>query len=68
MANPFEDPDGTFVVLVNAEGQHSLWPTFAPVPAGWTTTYGENTRDACLDHIEQTWTDMRPKSLQAQYA
>lgn len=68
MANPFEDADGTFVVLVNAEGQHSLWPTFAPVPAGWTATFGEDTRDACLSHIESTWTDMRPKSLQAQYA
>jgi MbtH protein len=35
MANPFDDNDGTFLVLVNAEGQHSLWPSFAPVPPGW---------------------------------
>jgi len=33
-ANPFDDDDGTFFVLVNDEGQHSLWPTFAGIPAG----------------------------------
>ncbi|MDT5206197.1 MAG: MbtH protein, partial [Mycobacterium sp.] len=27
--NPFDDDNGTFVVLVNDEDQHSLWPTFA---------------------------------------
>ena len=31
--NPFDDEDGTFVVVVNDEEQHSLWPTFADVPA-----------------------------------
>ncbi len=36
MTNPFEDPEGTYLVLVNDEGQHSLWPSFAEVPAGWT--------------------------------
>lgn len=32
MANPFDDENGTFLVLVNAEAQHSLWPVFAAVP------------------------------------
>ncbi|GAA2168992.1 MbtH family protein [Actinomadura napierensis] len=63
MTNPFEDADGTYVVLVNDEGQHSLWPSFAEVPAGWTVAKAEDTRQACLDHIERNWTDMRPKSL-----
>jgi MbtH protein len=63
MANPFEDADGTYLVLVNDENQHSLWPTFAEVPAGWTTTHGPAPRQSCLDHIEATWTDMRPTSL-----
>ncbi|MGW3473107.1 MbtH family protein [Saccharopolyspora sp. NPDC000995] len=63
MTNPFEDADGTYLVLVNEEGQHSLWPSFIDVPSGWTVTHPEDTRQACLDHIEQNWTDMRPKSL-----
>jgi MbtH protein len=63
MANPFEDADGTYLVLVNDENQHSLWPAFAEVPAGWTTVHGPGTRQACLDHVEANWTDMRPASL-----
>lgn len=63
MPNPFEDADGTFHVVVNAEGQHSLWPAFAEVPAGWETVYGEADREACLKYVEESWTDMRPRSL-----
>lgn len=63
MSNPFDNPDGRYVVLVNDEGQHSLWPSFAEVPEGWTVAHGEDDRQACLDYVEQHWTDMRPKSL-----
>ena len=62
-SNPFEDPDGTYLVLVNDEGQHSLWPSFVDVPAGWTVALGETTRDACLDYVNANWTDLRPASL-----
>jgi MbtH protein len=64
--NPFEDEDGRYFVLVNDEGQHSLWPAFAEVPAGWHVVLGDDTRSACLEYVEKNWTDMRPKSLIAQ--
>lgn len=67
MANPFDDEDGTFLVLVNGEEQHSLWPSFAPVPLGWDVALAESPRPACLAYIEANWTDIRPKSLVAQY-
>ena len=63
MNNPFDDDKGSFLVLVNDEGQHSLWPDFAAVPAGWTTTFGPEARAACIDYVDRHWTDMRPKSL-----
>ncbi|WP_326741380.1 MbtH family protein [Streptomyces sp. NBC_01732] len=63
--NPFDDPEGRFLVLVNDEGQHSLWPSFAEVPGGWTIAFDENGREACLDYIETQWTDLRPRSLAA---
>ncbi|UAW64565.1 MbtH family protein [Mycoavidus sp. HKI] len=63
MSNPFDDPNGVFLVLVNAENQHSLWPNFAEVPAGWQTVHGPDARQACLDYIETNWADMRPQSL-----
>ncbi|MEU2801180.1 MbtH family protein [Streptomyces sp. NPDC006863] len=61
--NPFENDDARYFVLVNEENQHSLWPAFAEVPAGWTVVHGEDSRQACLDHINENWTDMRPRSL-----
>jgi MbtH protein len=63
VTNPFEDDLASYVVLVNDEGQHSLWPTTIDVPAGWTVVFGAATRQACLDHVEANWTDMRPRSL-----
>ncbi|SES00379.1 MbtH protein [Streptomyces sp. yr375] len=63
MTNPFEDSEGTYLVLVNDEGQHSLWPSFADVPAGWEVAHEQDTREACLAFVEEHWTDMRPKSL-----
>lgn len=63
MANPFEDENGTYVVLINDEGQHSLWPNWIDVPAGWTVVHKDDTRQACLDYVNQNWTDMRPNSL-----
>jgi MbtH protein len=32
MINPFDEPDGTYLVLINDEGQHSLWPSLVEVP------------------------------------
>jgi MbtH protein len=61
--NPFEDEDANYFVLINDEGQHSLWPVFADVPAGWKVIFGEDKRQPCLDFVEKNWTDMRPNSL-----
>ena len=66
--NPFDDDSGSFFVLVNDEEQHSLWPVFANVPAGWRVVYGEADRAACLDYIEENWPDIRPKSLRERLA
>ncbi len=63
MTNPFEDPDGTYLVLVNDEGEHSLWPSFVEVPAGWIIALGESSRSDCLAYVDANWTDMRPRSL-----
>ncbi|MGH8902424.1 MAG: MbtH family protein [Egibacteraceae bacterium] len=63
MTNPFEDHDGTYLVLINDEGQYSLWPAFVEAPAGWTVAHPRDTRQACLDYINRHWTDMRPQSL-----
>lgn len=63
--NPFDDPDGQFMVLVNEEEQYSLWPSRLTVPAGWRIVRENDTRQACLDFIEENWTDLRPRSARA---
>jgi MbtH protein len=63
MTNPFDDEDGDFLVLINDERQHSLWPSFRDVPAGWQVVGPRGNRKVCLDWIDQNWTDMRPLSL-----
>jgi uncharacterized protein YbdZ (MbtH family) len=61
--NPFEDENGAYCALINDEGQYSLWPIFTEVPDGWTVVHGEDSRQSCLDFIEENWIDMRPNSL-----
>ncbi|WP_281394660.1 MbtH family protein [Streptomyces rectiverticillatus] len=63
MNNPFDDEDGIFHVLVNDEGQYSLWPVFADVPPGWSVVLADAARQVCLDYVNEHWTDMRPRSL-----
>ncbi|MBO3143524.1 MbtH family protein [Dermatophilus congolensis] len=66
--NPFDDASGSFYVLTNTEGQHSLWPTFADVPAGWNIVHGApegTSREAALEYIEAHWTDLRPQRIGA---
>jgi MbtH protein len=63
MPNPFDDQTATFLVLINEEGQYSLWPAFREPPAGWIAAGPTGGRQLCLDWIAENWTDMRPKSL-----
>ncbi|MFJ3186635.1 MbtH family protein [Streptomyces halstedii] len=61
--NPFDNNDAPFLVLINEENQHSIWPATNEVPAGWTVALGESSRQEAIDYVEANWTDMRPKSL-----
>ncbi|MGE7604548.1 MbtH family protein [Peribacillus sp. NPDC097675] len=63
MTNPFENENGTYKVLINEEGQHSLWPAFLNIPEGWSAIYGKESRKNCLEFINANWKDLQPKSL-----
>lgn len=68
MPNPFDDQNGTFLVLVNDEAQYCIWPAFAQTPDGWTVALGESPHETALEYVEEQWTDMRPRSLREQAA
>lgn len=61
--NPFEDEEGQYLVLVNDEEQHALWPADLAVPAGWRTALEAAPRQECLEYVEAHWTDLRPLSV-----
>ncbi|MFN0050811.1 MAG: MbtH family protein [Planctomycetales bacterium] len=61
MTNPFDDEEGEFCILVNAENQHSLWPVFREIPVGWSKVGPTGARQVCLDWITAHWADMRPR-------
>jgi MbtH protein len=52
-----------YVVVRNAEEQYSIWPAGRDLPAGWDPDGTTGSKDECLAHITQVWTDMRPLSL-----
>ncbi|MFE7524143.1 MbtH family protein [Kitasatospora sp. NPDC057542] len=57
-----------FRVVHNDEEQYSVWWTDRDLPAGWYAEGTEGTREACLAHIDEIWTDMRPASLRRRMA
>ncbi|MEY9862101.1 MbtH protein [Catenulispora sp. GAS73] len=68
MPNPFEHEDGRYLVLVNDEDQHSLWPAGIAAPDGWRVVHGPERRAACLAYVQARWSDIRPARLRAQQA
>jgi cation diffusion facilitator CzcD-associated flavoprotein CzcO/uncharacterized protein YbdZ (MbtH family) len=63
--NPFDDEDADYYVLINHEGEHSLWPAFADVPVGWKIAFGAGKRRECHEFIEASWTAMSAIDLEA---
>jgi MbtH protein len=51
------------VVLLNEEGQYSLWSRGKTIPSGWRSAGKEGSKAQCLSYVDDHWTDMRPVSL-----
>jgi 2,3-dihydroxybenzoate-AMP ligase len=50
--NPFDELQGSFFLLANDAGQLSLWPEFAPSPAGWNKVFGPASHAECLEQTQ----------------
>jgi MbtH protein len=60
----FEDGDDRlYLVVRNHEHQYSVWPVGRELPAGWDGVGVTGDKAACLAHIKEVWTDLRPLSL-----
>jgi MbtH protein len=59
-----EKEDNTiYKVVVNDEGQYSIWPADRENALGWKDAGKQGTKPECLAYIEEVWTDDRPLSL-----
>jgi MbtH protein len=61
-----DDDTTTYQVLRNDEEQYSLWPLSLDIPAGWQAVGKQGTKAECMSHVDEVWTDMRPRSLREQ--
>jgi MbtH protein len=52
-----------YKVVINHEEQYSIWPVNRANPVGWRDAGKVGSKEECLEHIKQVWTDMRPLSV-----
>jgi MbtH protein len=57
------ETDDLYYVVVNHEEQYSIWLANREIPPGWQPVGQPRSKEGCLSHIEEVWTDMRPLSL-----
>ncbi|WP_087501239.1 MbtH family protein [Pseudomonas sp. SID14000] len=68
MTSVFDRDDIQFLVVVNHEGQYSIWPDYKAIPNGWCAVGKSGLKKDCLACIDEVWTDMRPLSLRQKMA
>lgn len=52
-----------FIVLINDEGQYSIWPAKKVIPDGWKDVGFTGSKQEASSYVDSVWTDMRPASL-----
>jgi MbtH protein len=60
---PEDRNEMVYRVVMNHEEQYSIWFVDRELPPGWSEVGKSGSKDECLAHIEEVWTDMRPLSL-----
>jgi MbtH protein len=66
MSDQQAGPTSVYKVVVNHEGQYSIWPADRDNPFGWDDSGKVGSKEDCLASIEEVWTDMRPVSVRKQ--
>ncbi|EJH6503684.1 enterobactin biosynthesis protein YbdZ [Escherichia coli] len=62
-SNPFDDPQGAFYILRNAQGQFSLWPQQCALPAGWDIVCQPQSQASCQQWLEVHWRTLTPANF-----
>ncbi|WP_030949862.1 MbtH family protein [Streptomyces sp. NRRL S-646] len=57
-----------YSVVVNHEEQYSIWLSERELPNGWRNAGFRGSKEDCLAHIENVWTDITPLSVRQSVA
>ncbi|MEW5559467.1 MbtH family NRPS accessory protein [Enterobacter asburiae] len=60
ISNPFDDAQGQFYILQNAQQQYSLWPQHCALPEGWHVVCEPQSAEACNAWLSARWTTLNP--------
>ncbi|MFF9767818.1 AMP-binding protein [Streptomyces sp. NPDC014636] len=55
-------------VVLNGEGQYSIWRADRELPAGWRAEGTSGARERCLARVQEVWADLRPAGLRRRAA
>ncbi len=64
--NEEQEDTRAYKVVVNHEEQYSIWLADRENALGWNDVGKSGSKEECLAHISEVWTDMRPLSLRKQ--
>ncbi|HFZ8993782.1 TPA: MbtH family protein [Citrobacter freundii] len=59
-SNPFDNPQGEFYILQNAQCQFSLWPRQCALPTGWQVVCEPQSPADCQQWLQRNWTTLTP--------
>lgn len=59
-SNPFDNQQGQFFILQNAQQQFSLWPQQCALPQGWRVVCQPALQEACNAWLNANWQSLTP--------
>ncbi|MEN3752450.1 MbtH family NRPS accessory protein [Mangrovibacter sp. SLW1] len=59
-SNPFDNPQGLFLILCNAQQQYCLWPQQCVLPQGWHVACNAQTQADCDTWLRAQWQSLHP--------
>ncbi|WP_237518896.1 AMP-binding protein, partial [Streptomyces sp. SID5910] len=68
MSEPQTVAGAEWCVVLNGEGQYSLWWAGRELPVGWQAEGTSGTRERCLARVQEVWADPRPAGLRRRTA
>ncbi|MEY8710013.1 invasin [Mangrovibacter phragmitis] len=60
-SNPFDNPQGLFFILCNAQQQYCLWPQQCALPIGWQVACNAQPQADCNTWLNAQWQSLHPR-------